>query len=150
MDNDGAGNQCDTDTDGDGQLNAVDDDDDNDGLFDGPDGNTTGPPFNSFDPDRDDDGIIDGLDRSPDSNLNNLCDGQGADADFMTNVSNIFTCAATNSITTSDPASVTTASGDLLMISPTVIFGPGFFVEPAGKLSVISTDPTAEIQNPPP
>ena len=95
------------------------DDDEDDGI---------GFPLNSLDPDRD----INGLDRDRDSSLNNLCDGQGADADFLMAVSGQFACAATHSITTDVPANVTTSAGDLLMISPTVIFGPGFYVGPDG------------------
>ena len=63
-------------------------------------------------------------------------------------VSGQFACAATNSITTDIPANATNSAGDLLMISPTVIFGPGFYVGPDGKLSVISTNPTAQITGP--
>ena len=53
-----------------------------------------------------------------------------------------------NSITTDIPANVTNFAGELLMISPTVIFGPGFYVGPDVKFSVISTDPTAQITGP--
>lgn len=55
-----------------------------------------------------------------------------------------MTCAATNSVTTYGLAGVT-ATGDLLIISPTVIFGPGFYVDDAGILTVISADPTVPV-----
>ncbi|MFC1680442.1 FG-GAP repeat domain-containing protein, partial [Pseudomonadota bacterium] len=153
MDNDGDGNQCDPDTDGDGQLNVDDSDDDNDGLDDGPDGEGAFP-RNSLDPDRDDDGIIDGLDPDPNAASNNaVCenaDGPLVTVSFSQQVANEQTCAVTEKITTIVAASVQMPDGYLHFIAPTVEFGPGFFVEPGGRLSVISADPIAEIQNPPP
>ena len=55
-----------------------------------------------------------------------------------------MTCAATNSVTTIEPAGVT-PTGNLLIIAPTVKLGPGFYVDDAGRLEVISADPTASI-----
>ena len=55
---------------------------------------------------------------------------------------NTVTCAATASITTTDPAGVT-STGDLRMIAPTVELAPSFYVD--GKLEIINADPSALI-----
>jgi len=59
----------------------------------------------------------------------------------------VWQYAAPVSVTNMDPAQVR-AGGDLLIISPNIDFAPGFFVEPNGKLSVISSNPAALIPNP--
>lgn len=164
LDGDTQGDVCDDDVEGDGILNTEDPDDDNDGLPDDFENEHEGlDPFdpsdagddedndglnnldefnagtNLNDPDTDDDGIIDGLDRDPTSNNNNLCLGQGADAHFTFNVAGVSTCAASNSITVDLPAGVD-IGGDLLLISPKVIFSE-FGVADTGKLKIISRDP---------
>jgi hypothetical protein len=71
----------------------------------------------------------------------NLFTGCGSiDTTLNMAVTGIATCAATNSVTT-----VVAPGGDLLIITPTVILGPGFSVDGLGRLSVISTDPGAFI-----
>ena len=164
LDGDEFGNVCDDDVDGDGLDNGEgggpDTDDDNDGLSNADEATATTDPF---DPDTDDDGVIDSLDRSPTDEFidPNICFGQGTDAIYNISWACTITCAAANTVETIPPAAVETFDlgtciediGDykgLLLISPTVEFGPGFVVEPGGILTIISTDPTAEIPPPPP
>ena len=75
----------------------------------------------------------------------NLFPGCGSvDTTLNMVVTGIATCAATNSVTTIIPARVATG-GDLLIIAPTAIFGPGFSVDGPARLEIISTDPGALI-----
>ena len=142
LDSDGEGDACDDDVDDDGQANIVDDDDDNDGLADD---DEPGKGADPYDPDSDDDGIIDGLDRAPAADTNALDTCDSPDATLNVSISAPpMTCAATDSVTTMGSAGVT-ATGDLLIITPTTTFDPGFYVNAAGKLTVISKDPTAQV-----
>lgn len=114
-------------------------DTDGDGL---PDVDEISLGTNPTDPDSDDDGIIDSLDRDPNLGSNALASCVSPDATLNLPIPNGMTCAASNSVTTVVPAGAT-ATGDLLVIAPRVTFGPGFHVELNGRLTVISTDPSA-------
>ncbi len=163
LDGDALGDVCDPDVDGDLVLNDDDDDDDNDGMDDtfelanllnpydsadagldpDDDGLTSLEEFNinplldPNDPDYDGDGIDDGLDTDP-VFTNNDC--TGADALFTDVVTTDMVCGADSSITLDIPAEVQ-AAGSLLLISPNVIFLPGFST--GGQMAVQSTHPCA-------
>ncbi len=163
LDLDSFGDVCDPDVDGDLVLNGDDPDDDNDGMDDtfelanllnpydpadagldpDDDGLTSFEEFNinplldPNDPDYDGDGIDDGLDTDP-VFTNNDC--TGADALFTGVVTTDIVCGADNTITLDVPSEVQ-AAGSLLLISPNVIFKPGFKV--GGRMTVQSTHPCA-------
>ena len=125
------------DPDNDSLPNITDPDDDNDLLADN-DEALAGT--NRINPDSDGDSVIDGLDREPLDGSNVLASCESPDAVFDIVVSEQRTCAASNSISATNPAAVS-STGNLLLIAPTVAVTDAFSVEAGGQLSVITRDP---------